>query len=228
MKWLLNTTYRCNQRCPHCMRLIGIGPQVEDSDLTAEQVARFLEVVRAKGLGLEEICISGGEALLVRELGAIMETLAAADEVGEIVLQTNGTLLTAAAKFEGFAKTSIRYSFPEEKTHTPWLVSPEDIGIASTRPCWVRRCGWTFERWGFTYCAVAGSLGRILGIDPYAAEPQEEADPELCQHCIFSIRRPVNNMLRSLIYEGSVGYPSRTLRRGLRRLRRNPPTFKVF
>jgi hypothetical protein len=227
MRWLINTTYRCNQRCAYCMRLIGLV-EIPDSDVTAEQVGRFLEVVRASGLGMEQICVTGGEALLVKDLGAIMEILAAAPEVEEISLQTNGTLPERAARFEGFPKTELRISLPEEKDHTPWLLSPQDLGIAGTRPCWVRRCGWTFERWGFTYCAVAGALGRILGINPYSDKPQAEPEFDLCQHCLFSIRRPVNNKLRALIYEGVADCPSRTLRKGLRHLRRYPRKLEVF
>jgi hypothetical protein len=81
----------------------------------------------------------------------------------------------------------------EYKDHQPFLMSPADYGIESPylgKSCTTANvCGSVFEAFGFSFCGLAGALGRLLKINPYSEEPTRKLNPDICKHCIYSLGR---------------------------------------
>lgn len=206
--------------------------EIPDSDLTLEQVEHFTRTIRRLDRHqLTHVRIGGGEPLLwgIEKVVQVVDHLKAIREVAHIDIQTNWTMPRAMEQIKRQrANPKIRWQGtpPERKDHQPWLISPKDLGVAGLGRCWVRKgCGWGFEAWGFTYCTVAGIMGRLLRINPYAEEPQLKVNPEICEHCIYSVPQRVGLLLRSLVYERKIDYPTPTLAKGLELYQKRPVIF---
>jgi hypothetical protein len=207
--------------------------EIPESDLTLEQIEHFSRVIQqTDGHRLTHIRVGGGEPLIwgPEKIRSLVEHFEALAEVEHIEIQTNWTLrhrMTVHRRRRGRPRIRWTGRPPEQKDHQPWLISPSDLGIGGLSRCWVRRgCGWAFEAWGFTYCTVAGILGRLLRIDPYSSEPQRKVDQRICAHCIYSVPRQVGLLLRSLVYERKINYPTPTLQKGLEDYQRDPVIFR--
>ncbi|MEE9298925.1 MAG: GTP 3',8-cyclase MoaA [Acidimicrobiia bacterium] len=95
----ISVTDRCNFRCPYCMPKQVFGPGyrfLPRSDLlTFEEITRVAQV--ASALGATRIRLTGGEPLLRRELETLVAALRRLDDIDEVTLTTNGSLLARKA-----------------------------------------------------------------------------------------------------------------------------------
>ena len=96
----ISVTDRCNFRCPYCMPAEIFGEKYEfmprDEILTFEEIER---VVRATTrLGVTKVRITGGEPLLRRKIGRLIQSISSLSEVEDLTLTTNGVLLADTAK----------------------------------------------------------------------------------------------------------------------------------
>ncbi|HCK11641.1 MAG TPA: GTP 3',8-cyclase MoaA [Candidatus Latescibacteria bacterium] len=96
----ISVTDRCNFRCPYCMPAEIFGEKYEfmprDEILTFEEIER---VVRATTrLGVTKVRITGGEPLLRRKIGRLIQPISLLSEVEDLTLTTNGVLLADTAK----------------------------------------------------------------------------------------------------------------------------------
>lgn len=91
----ISVTDRCDLRCSYCMS--------EDVEfLPRQDILSFEEIIRvAKSfaqLGVKRIRITGGEPLMRKKLPELIATIKAIEGIEEVVLTTNGTLLTQYAE----------------------------------------------------------------------------------------------------------------------------------
>lgn len=94
-KLRISVTDRCNLRCAYCM------PEEEYRWLPREQLLSFEEIVRfarvVRGLGVDELRLTGGEPLLRKHL---VDLVAGLGELGfdKLAMTTNGVLLVEHAQ----------------------------------------------------------------------------------------------------------------------------------
>jgi cyclic pyranopterin phosphate synthase len=95
----ISVTDRCNFRCTYCMPREVYGkdwqflPQTEL--LTFEEIARLARI--SASLGVRKLRLTGGEPLVRRDLHVLIAMLARIEELEDIALTTNGTLLESQA-----------------------------------------------------------------------------------------------------------------------------------
>jgi GTP 3',8-cyclase len=92
----VSVTDRCNLRCRYCMPLEDYTWLSGDRLLSAEEMARLVEVFTA--VGARRVRLTGGEPLLRHELPEIVRRLAANPAIEDLALTTNGVLLAAQAQ----------------------------------------------------------------------------------------------------------------------------------
>ncbi|MHB0970120.1 MAG: GTP 3',8-cyclase MoaA [Thermoanaerobaculia bacterium] len=109
----ISVTDRCNFRCTYCMPKEVFGRDfhfLPRADLlTYEEIARIAGVF--VDLGVRKIRLTGGEPLLRRDLERLVEQLARIDDLEDLTLTTNGSLLTreraTALRDAGLARITI-------------------------------------------------------------------------------------------------------------------------
>ena len=99
----ISVTDRCNFRCSYCMPGDVYGEKYRF--LPRTEILSFEEIERLArlfaSLGATKLRVTGGEPLIRHELPALIERLAAIEEVEDLALTTNGYLL---ADFAGLLK----------------------------------------------------------------------------------------------------------------------------
>lgn len=117
----ISVTDRCNFRCTYCMprevygRDYAFLPRTEL--LTFEEITRLARLF--VGLGVRKVRLTGGEPLLRRELPKLVEMLAQIDDVDDITLTTNGSLLERQAQAladSGLTRISVSLDSLDEQT----------------------------------------------------------------------------------------------------------------
>jgi cyclic pyranopterin phosphate synthase len=92
----ISLTDHCNIRCFYCMPETGAEYAPLRSQLSFEQIVRFVSV--ALPLGITKIRLTGGEPLLRPKLPALIEELAKLKGIRDLALTTNAVLLAPHAK----------------------------------------------------------------------------------------------------------------------------------
>jgi cyclic pyranopterin phosphate synthase len=127
----ISVTDRCNFRCTYCMPREVFGrdyaflPRAEL--LTFEEIARLARLFVA--LGVRKLRLTGGEPLLRRDLPALVAMLAGIDDVDDLTLTTNGSLLArqaAALADAGLKRISVSLDSLDEQT----FARMNDVGFA--------------------------------------------------------------------------------------------------
>ncbi len=91
----ISVTDRCDLRCSYCMS--------EDVEfLPRQDILSFEEIIRLAQsfalLGVSKIRLTGGEPLMRKKLPELIASIKAIEGIEEVVMTTNGTLLTQYAK----------------------------------------------------------------------------------------------------------------------------------
>ncbi len=92
----LSLTDRCNFRCFYCMPEAGIQYIRRNEVLSFEEIAKIVHIFAA--LGIKHLRITGGEPLVRKDLDRLVEILAGIDDIEDISLTTNGSLLPIYAE----------------------------------------------------------------------------------------------------------------------------------
>ena len=92
----ISVTDRCNLRCIYCMPPQGV-PQISHSEILSYEEIRTIAQAAAE-LGINEVRLTGGEPLVRADLPELVRMLSHIDEIRELVLTTNGTLLKNYAR----------------------------------------------------------------------------------------------------------------------------------
>ena len=95
----ISVTDRCNFRCTYCMPKEIFGKDYEflarDQLLSFEEITRIAAVFASEGVS--KIRLTGGEPLLRRGIEDLIGMLAEIDEIDDLTLTTNGSLLERKA-----------------------------------------------------------------------------------------------------------------------------------
>lgn len=86
----ISVTRKCNLRCRYCH---NEGQPRVSEEMTPEEIEKILIV--AGGLGVEKVKFTGGEPLVRKDIADVIRR--ASDQMEEVSLTTNGTLLAPAA-----------------------------------------------------------------------------------------------------------------------------------
>jgi cyclic pyranopterin phosphate synthase len=95
----VSITDRCNFRCTYCMPREQFGPDhqfLPRADLLDfEEIARVVRVLAR--LGVRKIRLTGGEPLVRRDVAELVRLIAAIDDIDDIAMTTNASLLAPLA-----------------------------------------------------------------------------------------------------------------------------------
>ncbi len=87
----VSVTDRCNERCGYCM------PQELQEWRTREEILTYEEIIRvlriATSLGVRKVRVTGGEPLTRRDILGLFDQINTIEEIEDIGVSTNGTLL---------------------------------------------------------------------------------------------------------------------------------------
>jgi cyclic pyranopterin phosphate synthase len=92
----ISVTDHCNIRCFYCMPETGAAFAPVSSQLSFEEIVRFVSV--ALPLGIRKIRLTGGEPLLRPKLPGLVASLSEFTAIRDLALTTNGVLLADAAQ----------------------------------------------------------------------------------------------------------------------------------
>ncbi|MBX9718748.1 MAG: radical SAM protein, partial [Microbacteriaceae bacterium] len=85
----ISLTSACSLRCTYCMPAEGLPVVPRDELLTAEEIARLVQI-GVRDLGVRDIRFTGGEPLLRPDLVEIVERSARVAAGASLALTTNG------------------------------------------------------------------------------------------------------------------------------------------
>ncbi len=87
----ISLTENCNLRCLYCMRNMNLMRLWKKDFLTNSEIFRLAKI--AVSLGIEKIRLTGGEPLLREGIVELVEKISSIDNLKDLSLSTNGTLL---------------------------------------------------------------------------------------------------------------------------------------
>jgi hypothetical protein len=219
----LNVTYRCPKKCLYCNKMRELGDWKGGGDLELEQLEQWAEIIRGTGWFVRTLKLTGGEPLdhpQFAQMVEVIDRLHVDGILGRIVVATNAPEKQRAEQGRHLKHGwRMKVSRPGKAAgHMPYLLSPKDYGVPKEygsvevgRLCVLQKlCGLCFETYGFSSCALAGSLGRILRINPFRREPVSLGDPQICDHCVWSVGRESRRRLWQLALAGRIEHPSPT------------------
>ncbi len=224
IRYCIVPTYRCNAKCQHCNRLLGAVPW-PDSDMTVEDVKLGWKRIQERSVAVQKVRVSGGEPLLHPDFVELMEAINATwnrryTRQRRTCVFTNGSLPLPPRR-------EWRYNLSgtgPDKTESlkPPMISPSDLGMPfNRRPGgFCQRqfgCGRLFDAHGFSFCFLAGPVGRMLGIDTYHAYPALDMEEEICGHCPFAVGVRGAFALFRAAASGELEYPTKTYREAIER-----------
>lgn len=217
----LLVTQRCNARCDQCDKAVGYAKI--DLEYTAAMMAEHTQQMHDQHIHLRKMTISGGEPVMNAEL---QDILFAAPPVSEGRLLTNGLPSTQAKRDAITLPPNWRWipapldnpsdplsgkSIPQEtrpRVHHTYWVSPADYGFSSEfEKCGTKYwCGRGLDAGGWSMCGQAPILGKLLGVDPYPADPEVDIlshvmtpVPEICKHCKYGLTRTEQKQMDRVI-----------------------------
>lgn len=92
----VSVTDRCNLRCAYCMPEEHYRWLPHESHLSVTELASVVQAFVATGV--RKVRLTGGEPLLRRDLPELVARVAALQQVTDLAITTNGTLLAGAAE----------------------------------------------------------------------------------------------------------------------------------
>ncbi|MGC8796255.1 GTP 3',8-cyclase MoaA [Thermodesulfovibrio sp.] len=92
----VSVTDRCNLRCIYCMPQEGIKFVPHDEILRYEEILKIIRI--ATTIGISKIRITGGEPLVRKDIVSFIERLSKIQDIKDMAMTTNGTLLKKYAK----------------------------------------------------------------------------------------------------------------------------------
>jgi hypothetical protein len=220
----INLTMRCFYDCKWCARGLDIR-QFPSGDVMLSQVFRLLGHLRECGIRLSRLKLSGGEPTMHPDFQRILNKFVRhrGRQIRKLVIQTSRPRPYVRRKFRIARNVGILSDPPPKDLHEPFFISPVDLHLTGKTDeprygthtkCKLQRvCGQSFETWGFTACAEEGTLGRLLGINPYRPTYKFQGDPNICRHCLYSLPPKLYRPIRKAAKDGEIRHPSATYRR---------------
>jgi cyclic pyranopterin phosphate synthase len=130
----VSVTDRCNFRCVYCMPKEVFGR--DHAFLPRAEILDFEEIERvvraAVALGVRKVRLTGGEPLVRRNLERLVSMLAAIDEIDDLTLTTNASLL--AGRAQALADAGLhRVTVSLDALDDPTFQSMNDVGFPVSR-----------------------------------------------------------------------------------------------
>jgi len=227
-------TLRCNERCPDCLKMLGVLPiNNEATDLSEEHIREAGRLLKKYKMRIRRLRISGGEPLLHPEFSVRFQLIREAWNPAVIRVFTNDTLaLPWGKKYIGSILRPISMDLKKIR-HVPYYASPFDLGISpesgfSSACAMSSSCGRSFNSFGFTPCMQYPHIGRILGKDVHSSHPKILGDVEICKHCICTLPRRKRWEVQLGIKNKTIEYPTKTYREGIAREKEQPTKMVDF
>ncbi len=209
-----NITQRCNARCDHCNKAVGYADGLFE-DMTLEQMKRAVDQLIEQEVYVTKFTFCGGEPILHKDLQEMVY------EVGRLPTLRQGRLLTNGMSVS--QKTRDKIILPDKRfkwvvnplddindpfsgksdpkarsnkrTHKPFWISPDDMGLESTfENCTVRGwCGIGLDSSGWSMCGKAVMFGALLGVDGAAMKEGNILEHtnipinDICKHCQYGL-----------------------------------------
>lgn len=110
----ISVTSRCNLGCIYCHQE---GIEKSRSEMSSAEIARIVDITA--GRGVKKVKITGGEPLVRRDIGGIIEKIAEVDGIKEVSMTTNATLLSKkseALKEAGLKRVNISLDTLDKET----------------------------------------------------------------------------------------------------------------
>ena len=202
-----------------------------DSDITIEDIRISGGIIKQCGFSVGRVRVAGGEPTLHKNLTECCDAITKYWGLKRAVVCTNAII--DYPKGISFRNVESSPEHFRKDVHKPPMVSPVDIGLdpvlGFNRLCkFSHRCGALFDAFGFSFCPKAGAIGRLLGIDPYQAEPVLLGNENICKHCPYSLPEELRMQVSSDVRNGIIEYPTETYRNAIRKCKENPMKFKKF
>jgi cyclic pyranopterin phosphate synthase len=113
----ISVTQRCNQYCIYCHR--EGQTEFSSNEMTPQEIFQIADA--STEIGIKKIKLTGGEPLLRKDLVEIVKLLSTIQEIVDISLTTNGTLLATKAeslKKAGLSRVNISLDSLVDETYT--------------------------------------------------------------------------------------------------------------
>lgn len=244
MRLEIAVNQRCNAQCEHCNRAIGLATFTE-LEMTAEQMGRAVDRMNEQGTDIHYITFGGGEPVMNKQLQGILNearTLKWLNRRGSARVLTNDMPSTAELRgaiklpddrFRWVPSPLRNPTDPKsgKDKHEPFFVSPKDVGLTSKFVnCGVKGwCGKGLDACGWSMCGIAGTLGRLLGINPYTHKGfTKKETPGICQHCIYGLEEGEQKSIFKSVRSGDMPAISETYSDGLTQHKIEPIQFTRF
>lgn len=216
-KIVVHLTYRCRLSCQWCDRMLD-KLNIENGDLSRKQARHFVRTVMDSNWPLSLIRIAGGEPQEHPDFHRMMLIFQTLTSKYKVRVSTNG--LQPPPHIRGI---HWRVWHGPDKNHTPFMISPWDLGIMPYRyGCAMPvTCGVCYDYRGWSFCSVGTVISKAIGPDVHSSLPvYPEPMPAICQHCIYTLPRNVQYAIQLAAMRGHVKLPTRTYRRMLHRMAR--------
>ena len=173
----LEITLRCNNYCPTCNRHCNVYDRFADSDMTEEQLERFVRQVEDKGDVWDSVAIMGGEPtlhpLLKETTEKIWSRLVKTGLVKNLQIWTNGKIpvdigdipITELETHEEIVLNGTVHlviADHDKKIHYQALMAPIDTGQVRIRCPKLAICGIALNAYGYWPCGPAGAMARLF------------------------------------------------------------------
>lgn len=193
----LEITLRCNSKCPQCSRhcnVFSYGP----SDMSMDQIHRFIDQVLSSYANLGHINVMGGEPTMHPRLEEIIsllyESLVLRQKVQVLEIATNGILDVPEPILK--LPVAIKKSPPCSKQHRCQFIAPRDTG-QKMKKCNVPYIyGMALNCYGYFPCGAGGAIIRLFNMKDFIkyelpSTPGDFGDlGKLCSLCQASAENP--------------------------------------
>lgn len=161
----LEITLRCNRECQQCNRHCNMfGPQ-KDSDMSLEQIDKFIAQIAAQSRRINKVVVMGGEPTihpLFSDITYILgRELLKKKRIKRLALATNGDNLKCFSPELLGTYSYIKVAW-EKLTHQYVLAAPVDLGQRQKFCTVPRHCGITLNKWGYWPCGPGGAIARLF------------------------------------------------------------------
>lgn len=226
----MEITLRCNAKCAHCSRHCNMF-EFGKSDMTIEQINKFIHQVKCSKQVLNQIDIMGGEPLLHPNFETIVRLIYSAlvktGYVKRLRISTNGLIPMPEAIKE--MPIEIVVSPPNEKRHRAQLVAPKDTG-QKIKYCFVPyEFGMALNYFGYSPCGAGGAIARLFRYNqfikhdlPNNPEHFQEFRKTICPLCQVAAVSPL------LLEKYPNILPSLSVKKAIDEYIKNPPTYRPF
>ena len=198
--------------------------------MTTDQVKRAVDQLISQKVQVTRFTFCGGEPVLNTDLQDMIYEVARLDSLQLGRVLTNAMPVTKAKRdkivlppkfkwipnplddptdpYSGKNDPTNRY---RGKVHTPFWISPADIGMESNfQTCTTRGwCGIGLDSSGFSACGKAVMFGKLLGIDPTmkAGNIEDHIDTpidDICRNCQYGLTKQENQQLLNRYKNGEL------------------------